>query len=51
MSSSGPPNDAIDGRATTGLPLFRTWPRVYAFVATVFVAYVVLLTVLTRAFR
>ena len=34
----------------TGLPWFRTWRGVYLFVLGCFVLYVVLLTVLTRAF-
>jgi hypothetical protein len=34
----------------TGLPGLRTWGRVYGFVLTVLVAWVALLTALTRAF-
>jgi hypothetical protein len=40
-----PPDDEI-----TGLPGLRTWRRVYLFVLVVFVAWVGLLTVLTRMF-
>jgi hypothetical protein len=35
---------------STGLPGFRTWPRVYAFVLVSFVVWVALLTLLSRAF-
>ena len=35
----------------TGLPALRSWRAVYAFVATIFAVWVVLLTVLSRAFR
>ena len=35
--------------AATGLPLFRTWRRVYVFVFGVFVAWVTALTVFTCA--
>jgi hypothetical protein len=34
----------------TGLPLLRTWPKVYGFVFAVFVLWVVLLAVFSRAF-
>lgn len=34
----------------TGLPGLCTWPKVYLLVFVVFVAYVVFLTVLSRAF-
>ena len=34
----------------TGLPILPTWPRVYWFVLVVFIAYVVLLVALSRAF-
>lgn len=34
----------------TGLPLLPTWRRVYWFVLLVFVAYVVLLSALSRVF-
>ena len=40
---------AIDDDVT-GLPALRSWRAVYAFVVAVFVAYVVLLTALSRAF-
>jgi hypothetical protein len=35
---------------STDLPVFHTWPRVYAFVLGTFIAWVVLLTLLSRAF-
>jgi hypothetical protein len=35
----------------TGLPWLNTWRRVYLWVLGVFAAYVVLLTVLSRAYR
>lgn len=35
--------------AATGLPSLPTWPRVYAFVLGTFVLWVVLLSVLSRA--
>ena len=35
---------------STDLPGLRTWPRVYAFVLGTFVVWVVLLTLLSRAF-
>lgn len=34
----------------TGLPGLRSWTAVYLFVVAVFIAYVVLLTALSRAF-
>jgi hypothetical protein len=34
----------------TGLPLFSTWPRVYAFVLGAFAVMVLLLVWLTRAY-
>jgi len=34
----------------TGLPLLPTWNRVYWFVVIVFIAYVVLLAVLSKGF-
>lgn len=34
----------------TGLPLLRTWPRVYAFVLGAFVVMVLLLVWLTRTY-
>jgi hypothetical protein len=40
-----PPDDEV-----TGLPGLRTWRRVYLFVLVVFVAWVGLLTVLTRMY-
>jgi hypothetical protein len=40
-----PPDDE-----STGLPGLRTWRRVYLFVLIVFVAWVGLLTVLTRMY-
>jgi hypothetical protein len=49
MKSSPPPPESSDDN--TGLPGLRTWRGVYLFVLGVFVAYVVLLTVLTRAFQ
>ena len=36
-----------DDDAATGLPLLKTWPAVYAFVAVVVAAYVVGLAVLS----
>jgi hypothetical protein len=36
--------------ATTGLPVLRSWGRVYLFVIGTFVVWVVLLAVLTRMF-
>ena len=35
----------------TGLPMLRTWPSLYIFVLVVFVATVVLLTLLTKAYN
>ncbi len=48
-------NDSLQETAaaedeSTDLPGLRTWPRVYAFVLLSFVAWVVLLTLLSRAF-
>ena len=34
----------------TGLPALRSWTAVYVFVVAIFVAYVILLTALSRAF-
>jgi hypothetical protein len=36
--------------SATGLPVLRTWPRVYLFVLAVFIVWVVLLTALTMTF-
>ena len=36
---------------TTGLPVFRTWPAVYAFVLSAFIVYVVVLYLLTGTYR
>jgi hypothetical protein len=51
MKSAAPPsnNGALDDGAT-GLPVLRTWPRVYLFVAGIFVIWVVLLTALALIF-
>lgn len=35
----------------TGLPLLRAWWAVYLFVTAVFIAYAVVLTILTRMYR
>jgi hypothetical protein len=48
----GPPGasgDEIEIEGT-GLPGFKTWPAVYAFVMVTFLIWVVLLEVLMRAF-
>ncbi len=50
---TGPTDDqkeTIENPASTGLPLFRTWPAVYAFVLSVFVLTVILLIIFSRAF-
>jgi hypothetical protein len=44
-----PPKDSIDNEAT-GLPGFKTWRGVYLFVLGTFVAWVVLLALLTGLF-
>ena len=46
-TDAGQPEKANEG---TGLPLLRTWPRVYAFVLGAFAVMVVLLVLLTRAY-
>jgi hypothetical protein len=43
MKPQDDPND-------TGLPLLRTWPKVYWFVLVVFALWIVLLAVFSRAF-
>ena len=48
MKQPAPPEPSDED---TGLPGFRTWRGVYLFVLGIFVAYVVLLTALTRAFQ
>jgi hypothetical protein len=40
----------IENPAATGLPFFRTWPAVYAFVLSVFVLTVIVLILFSRAF-
>jgi|WetSurMetagenome_2_1015567.scaffolds.fasta_scaffold1076619_2 hypothetical protein len=35
----------------TGLPLLRTWPVLYTLILSAFVLYVLLLTLLTKAFN
>lgn len=40
---------AVDD-ATTGVPGLRTWRAVYVVVATIFVVWIVLLTILTESF-
>ena len=56
MKPSGPtpvpsagPNNSVDD-SDTSLPVFKTWPAVYAFVFVAFVVCVLLLTALARAF-
>ncbi len=46
------PRDAEgpDDESGTGLPVLRTWPAVYAFVATTFLIWLGLLAWLTRWF-
>jgi len=44
------PVAAVDDDDVIGLPGLRTWTAVYLFVVAIFVAYVVLLTALSRAF-
>jgi hypothetical protein len=39
-----------DESNSTGLPLLRTWPKVYWFVFVVFALWIVLLAVFSRAF-
>ena len=41
--------EAAENEATS-LPVFRTWPAVYAFVVATFVLWVTLLAVLARTF-
>ncbi len=43
-SSDSPDNEA------TRLPVFRTWPAVYAFVVATFALWVALLAILARTF-
>ncbi|HEX8323503.1 MAG TPA: hypothetical protein VF595_06265 [Tepidisphaeraceae bacterium] len=50
MSDDVPHPDAGPADETTGLPGLRTWSAVYGLVVAVFVAYVVLLVLLSRAF-
>jgi hypothetical protein len=40
----------ISDDETTDLPALRTWPAVYVFVLLTFAGWVILLTVLSRAF-
>ncbi len=42
-------SDSADDAATR-LPIFRTWPALYAFVVATFVLWVTLLAVLARSF-
>ena len=46
-TDAGQPEKTDEG---TGLPLLRTWPRVYAFVLGAFAVMVLLLVWLTRAY-
>jgi hypothetical protein len=41
----------VEDETATGLPVLRTWTRVYLFVLGVFIVWVVLLTALTMMFR
>ena len=45
--TNAPPDGSEDA---TGLPLLPTWRRVYWFVLVVFVAYVVLLSALSKVY-
>ena len=45
-----PPSESSEDEAKPGLPGFRSWSGVYWFVIGSFVLYVVLLTLLSRAF-
>jgi hypothetical protein len=42
-------SDSTESEATR-LPVFRTWPAVYAFVVATFVLWVTLLAILARTF-
>jgi hypothetical protein len=48
-SSTSP--DSAGNQEGTGVPWFRTWRSVYAFVLGCFVVWVLLLLVLTEVFR
>lgn len=48
--NDSPNESAAADDESTELPGLRTWPRVYAFVLISFVVWVVLLTLLSRAF-
>ena len=43
-------NKEAADEAATGLPVLRTWTRVYLFVLSVFILWVVLLTAFTMMF-
>jgi hypothetical protein len=49
-SSGAAPGPADSGDCETGLPLLRTWRRVYLFVFSCFILWVVLLALLTAIF-
>ncbi|MBV9468223.1 MAG: hypothetical protein JO316_02165 [Abitibacteriaceae bacterium] len=50
IPASSPDETAGLSDDMTSLPGLSTWPKVYLFVVVVFIAYVVFLTVLSRAF-
>jgi hypothetical protein len=51
MKSPAAPSDPpVAEEGATGLPVLRTWPRVYLFVLGVFLVWVVLLVALTMTF-
>lgn len=50
MTSSNPEPPVPSDDDATGLPAIPSWPGVYAFVLGTFALWIILLTVLSRAF-